>query len=123
MLGPVESELRNRFQWSVSLTRPGELPSEFGSIVETVPVRSAGVEHSLLVLSLIFFSVAFFVPFLSRPFSTQKNVALRAGSFETGEALGIVTYMDDFSETSGSQRKDLFGWGALDLVSRASQAL
>ncbi|MEY4066324.1 MAG: hypothetical protein RIR26_2532 [Pseudomonadota bacterium] len=123
MLAPVESELRKRFHTSGDEPEQRQLPAEFRRGAETGAVRSTGVEHSLLVLSLIFFSLAFFVPFLSKPFASQKNIALRAGAFETGEALGIVTYMDDFSETSGSQRKDLFGWGALDLVSRASQAL
>lgn len=122
MLAPVESELRNRFHTLVDEGQD-ELPEEFRKGAGLVARRHGGVEHSLLVLSLIFFSLAFFLPFLSRPFSTQKNFVMRAGSFEMGEALGIVTYMDDFSEASGSQRKDLFGWGALDLISRASQAL
>ena len=98
------------------------VPSEFSGIVPGLVRPRIGVEYSLLTFATLSFAAASLVPFLSNPF-VQKNVAMRANSLEHGEAMGLVTFMDMLEDTTGSQMKDMFGWGALDLVSRASQAL
>jgi hypothetical protein len=68
------------------------------------------------------FLTGFFTPFFSKPF-LSSTPALRAVSLDGAEAMGFVTFMDVLEENSGNQMKDVFGWGGLDLVSRASQAL
>lgn len=98
------------------------VPPEFSGIVYGFERHRGGVEYSLLTFATLSFAAASLIPFFSHPF-VQRDFALRANSLEPGEGLGFVTFMDTFEDTSGLQMKDMFGWGALDLVSRASQAL
>ncbi|NBO37619.1 hypothetical protein EBU99_03450 [bacterium] len=98
------------------------LPKEFHSLVQVGRDVSTTLENWLLIFSLLCVSAGALFPFFSTPL-TRSQVALRASSLENSEALGFVTFLGEIEDLSGSKSKDMFGWGALDLVSRASQAL
>jgi hypothetical protein len=98
------------------------LPREFSALTSVSTRQPFSVEKSLFVVSAMVFLTGVFTPFFSKPF-LPGGPALRALTLDSGETMGFVTFMDALEEKSGNQMKDVFGWGGLDLVSRASQAL
>ncbi|MBM3382375.1 MAG: hypothetical protein FJY29_08035 [Betaproteobacteria bacterium] len=98
------------------------LPREFTGLASVSSRQPVNAESSVFFISALVFLTGFFTPFFTQPFLSDAP-ALRAVSLAGGEAMGFVTFMDALEENSGAQMKDVFGWGGLDLVSRASQAL
>ncbi|MEY3901490.1 MAG: hypothetical protein RL189_796 [Pseudomonadota bacterium] len=77
---------------------------------------------TLLLFALLCLTTAVLSPFFMTPFS-YSQVRMRASPLETRDGLGFVTYLSDVQDMSGERMKRMFGWGGLDLVSRAAQAL
>ena len=99
------------------------VPSEFVGVIRSERSDALRtVEYWLLFWGSLAFVIGCLVHFLTRPF-LPSGAAFRALPLESSESIGIVTYLDSFEEKSGSKMKDIFGWGGLDLISRASQAL
>lgn len=99
------------------------LPGEFRELVRRESSRSKHtIEFALLTWATLFFAAGCFSPFFLKPF-LGSSWSFRARTSESSEALGFVTYLDSLEENSGSKMKEIFGWGGLEVVSRASQAL
>lgn len=77
---------------------------------------------TLLLFALLCLTAAVLSPFFMTPFS-YSQVRMRASPLETRDGLGFVTYLSDVQDMSGERMKRMFGWGGLDLISRAAQAL
>lgn len=123
MLPMDENRDPKRLEIQSGENAPQGVPEEFNPTHFSLrPRQPHAIEYSLLTWASVVFTFGALIPFFSKPFF-HSPVALRATSLEGGEALGFVTFMESFEETSGSKMKDVFGWGALDLVSRASEAL
>lgn len=99
-----------------------ELPPEFRAQIKRYMRRRTDLSDRLFSVATVFFGAIVFLPFLTKPFSTG-SFALKANSLERPEALGFVTFLGDVEDLSDSKMKDMFGWGGLDLIYRASQAL
>lgn len=99
-----------------------EIPPEFRLQIKRYMRRRTDVTDRIFALATMFFGGLVLLPFLTSPFST-RGFTLKANSLERTEALGFVTFLGDVEDLSNSKMKDMFGWGGLDLIYRASQAL
>lgn len=99
-----------------------EMPGEFRACAVRELRQSSDKVDTLLLLALLCSTVASLSPFFMTPF-THGRLSLRASPLESRDGLGFVTYLSDVQDLSGEKMKRMFGWGGLDLVSRAAQAL
>jgi hypothetical protein len=85
------------------------------------------IDHSrpqaVMVLAVVVISAVVYFPFFMQPFKS-RNYSFGAGPLNLDDpALGVVSYLADVEDLSDSKMKDMFGWGGLDLIQRASQSL
>ncbi|NBW80508.1 hypothetical protein EBR21_02025 [bacterium] len=98
------------------------LPQEYRANTKRYMRFTSDTADRLLAVSTVCVAASAFLPFLVGPFATT-GVRLRAAALDKPDGLGFVTFLKDVEDLSDSQMKDMFGWGGLDLISRASEAL
>jgi hypothetical protein len=99
-----------------------ELPPEFRLNIRRYMRRKTNTSDKLYSCAAVFLAMVCFTPFFASPF-LRAGSKLSAKSLESAEALGFVTFLGDVEDLSDSKMKDMFGWGGLELIYRASEAL
>lgn len=98
------------------------LPNEFLIGTQQSPNSSFSDVDQWLCFATFGFVATALLPFFLSPFSSSR-LHLKAVSLTPSEGLGFVSFLDRVDDLSGNRAKDMFGWGGLDVVYRASQAL
>ncbi|MFZ9519515.1 MAG: hypothetical protein ACO3A4_03465 [Silvanigrellaceae bacterium] len=98
------------------------LPLEFRASTKRYMRFTSDTSDRLLALSTVCVAASGFLPFLVGPFANPE-LKFKAASLENPDGLGFVSFLKDVEDLSDSKMKDMFGWGGLDLISRASEAL
>ena len=99
-----------------------ELPREFHPNIRRHMRRKTNTLDKLYSCAAVFFAFVCFTPFLASPF-LRPVAQLKAKSLEAPEALGFVSFLSGVEDLSESKMKDMFGWGSMELIFRASEAL
>jgi hypothetical protein len=98
------------------------LPQEYRASTRRYMRFNSDTADRLLAISTVCVAASAFLPFLVGPFA-MPGVRLKAAALDKPDGLGFVTFLKDVEDLSDSRTKDVFGWGGLDLISRASEAL
>lgn len=99
-----------------------DIPEEYKLCTVRALRQMPDLADRIFTFALICTAAAAFLPFFMTPFS-KSVFRMRASPLEGQEGLGFVTFLGDVEDLSGAKTKDMFGWGGLDLVYRAGQAL
>jgi hypothetical protein len=98
------------------------IPAEFRSNTGRYMRRRTGVSDKLYSCAVICFGIVCLTPFFVGPF-VRSPAKFNAKSLETPDGLGFVSFLGGVEDLSESKMKDMFGWGSMELIYRASEAL